>query len=48
MVLLDNLGGPAQGALVFMAVEAREKVVLVIRLLCPGPISSWQADVLDV
>lgn len=43
LVLLDNLGGPAEGVLVFITVEAGEKAALVTRLLCqPGPISSWQ------
>lgn len=42
-MLLDNLGGPAEGVLVFITVEAGEKAALVTRLLCqPGPISSWQ------
>lgn len=29
MVLLDNLGGPAEGVLVFITVEAGEKAALV-------------------
>ena len=44
LVLLDNRGDPAEGILIFITGKAREKAVLVTRLMCPRSICSWQAD----
>lgn len=43
LVLLDNLGDPAEDILVFSTGKAVEKAALVTGLLCLRPISSWQA-----